>query len=216
MSRIGNAPVNIPEGVEIKISSENEVTVIGKLGELKQIVNSAIKVKYQDREIILSRSNNEKDTRSMHGLYRSLINNMVQGVSQGFVIEQELVGVGYRAKAQGQKLELSLGFSHPIVFELPKEVKLTATTEKGKNPLIKLESFDKQLIGQVAAKIRSFRKPEPYKGKGVLFKGEVIRRKAGKTAAKIIYKMSNLKSNRRHRIKRESEKTFLEPLLSLD
>ena len=184
MSRIGNAPVNVPEGVEIKISSENEVTVIGKLGELKQIVNPAIKVTYQDREIILSRSNNEKDIRSMHGLYRSLINNMVQGVSQGFVIEQELVGVGYRAKAQGQKLELSLGFSHPIVFELPKEVKLTATTEKGKNPLIKLESFDKQLIGQVAAKIRSFRKPEPYKGKGVLFKGEVIRRKAGKTAAK--------------------------------
>ena len=184
MSRIGNAPVNIPEGVEIKISSENEVSVIGKLGELKQIVNPAIKVTYQYREIILSRSNNEKDIRSMHGLYRSLINNMVQGVSQGFVIEQELVGVGYRAKAQGQKLELSLGFSHPIVFELPKEVKLTATTEKGKNPLIKLESFDKQLIGQVAAKIRSFRKPEPYKGKGVLFKGEVIRRKAGKTAAK--------------------------------
>jgi large subunit ribosomal protein L6 len=120
----------------------------------------------------------------MHGLYRALINNMVIGVSKGYVIEQELVGVGYRAKSQGQKLELSLGFSHPIIFQLPEQVKVTATTEKGKNPTIKLESFDKQLIGQVAAKIRSFRKPEPYKGKGVLFKGEVIRRKAGKTAAK--------------------------------
>jgi large subunit ribosomal protein L6 len=160
------------------------VTVKGKLGELKQTVNSAIKITHNEGEITLSRSSDDKDIRSLHGLYRSLINNMIEGVSKGFVIEQELVGVGYRAKAQGQKLELSLGFSHPIVFELPQEVKLTATTEKGKNPQIKLESFDKQLIGQVAAKIRSFRKPEPYKGKGVIFKGEVIRRKAGKTAAK--------------------------------
>ena len=138
----------------------------------------------EDNTITLSRPNDEKETRSLHGLYRSLLFNMIFGVSEGFVVEQELVGVGYRAKAQGQNLELSLGYSHPIIFQLPKEVKLTATTEKGKNPLIKLESFDKQLIGQVAAKIRSFRKPEPYKGKGVLFKGEVIRRKAGKTAAK--------------------------------
>ena len=184
MSRIGNAPIIIPEGVEINISTENMVSVKGKLGELKEHVNSSIKVEHNDGIVSLSRSSDDKEIRSMHGLYRSLINNMVVGVSQGFVIEQELVGVGYRAKAQGQKLELSLGFSHPIVFEIPQEVKITATTEKGKNPLLKLESFDKQLIGQVAAKIRSFRKPEPYKGKGVLFKGEVIRRKAGKTAAK--------------------------------
>ena len=184
MSRIGNAPITVPEGVEINISAENMVIVKGKLGELKENFNASIKVEYKDGIVSLSRTSDDKEIRSMHGLYRALINNMVVGVSQGYVIEQELVGVGYRAKAQGQRLELSLGFSHPIVFEIPQEVKLTATTEKGKNPLLKLESFDKQLIGQVAAKIRSFRKPEPYKGKGVLFKGEVIRRKAGKTAAK--------------------------------
>jgi large subunit ribosomal protein L6 len=184
MSRIGNAPITIPEGVEINVSKENIVTVKGKLGELSETINSSITVKIDDRELSLSRPNDEKELRSMHGLYRSLINNMVVGVTNGYVIEQELVGVGYRAKSQGQKLELSLGFSHPIIFQLPEQVKVTAATEKGKNPTIKLESFDKQLIGQVAAKIRSFRKPEPYKGKGILFKGEVIRRKAGKTAAK--------------------------------
>ncbi len=184
MSRIGNAPITVPEGVEINISAENQVRVKGKLGELTQDVNPLIKIVLENNTITLSRPNDEKDTRSIHGLYRSLIFNMISGVSEGYVIEQELVGVGYRAKAQGQILELSLGYSHPIIFQLPQEVKLTATTEKGKNPLIKLESFDKQLIGQVAAKIRSFRKPEPYKGKGVIFKGEVIRRKAGKTAAK--------------------------------
>jgi large subunit ribosomal protein L6 len=184
MSRIGNAPITVPEGVEINISAENQVLVKGKLGELTQDVNPLIKIVLKDNTITLSRPNDEKDTRSIHGLYRSLLFNMIFGVSEGYVIEQELVGVGYRAKAQGQNLELSLGYSHPIIVQLPPEVKLTATTEKGKNPLIKLESFDKQLIGQVAAKIRSFRKPEPYKGKGVLFKGEVIRRKAGKTAAK--------------------------------
>ena len=184
MSRIGNAPITVPEGVEINISAENQVSVKGKLGELTQDVNPLIKIVLEDNTITLSRPNDEKGTRSIHGLYRSLIFNMIFGVSEGYVIEQELVGVGYRAKAQGQNLELSLGYSHPIIFQLPQEVKLTAITEKGKNPLIKLESFDKQLIGQVAAKIRSFRKPEPYKGKGVLFKGEVIRRKAGKTAAK--------------------------------
>ena len=184
MSRIGNAPITVPEGVEINISAENQVSVKGKLGELTQDVNPLIKIVLEDKTITLSRPNDEKGTRSIHGLYRSLIFNMIFGVSEGYVIEQELVGVGYRAKAQGQNLELSLGYSHPIIFQLPQEVKLTAITEKGKNPLIKLESFDKQLIGQVAAKIRSFRKPEPYKGKGVLFKGEVIRRKAGKTAAK--------------------------------
>jgi len=184
MSRIGNAPINIPEGVEVNISKDNVVSVKGKLGELSEKVNSSITVKIESDEIRLSRPNDSKQLRSMHGLYRSLINNMVTGVSSGYVIEQELVGVGYRAKSQGQNLELSLGFSHPIIFQLPEQVKVTAVTEKGKNPTIKLESFDKQLIGQVAAKIRSFRKPEPYKGKGILFKGEVIRRKAGKTAAK--------------------------------
>lgn len=184
MSRIGNAPITVPEGVEINISAENQVRVKGKLGELSQDVNPLIKIAFEDNTITLSRPNDEKETRSLHGLYRSLLFNMIFGVSEGYMVEQELVGVGYRAKAQGQNLELSLGYSHPIIFQLPQEVKLTATTEKGKNPLIKLESFDKQLIGQVAAKIRSFRKPEPYKGKGVLFKGEVIRRKAGKTAAK--------------------------------
>ena len=184
MSRIGNAPITVPEGVEINVSPENQVHVKGKLGELTQDVNPLIKIVVENNIITLSRPNDEKDIRSIHGLYRSLIYNMILGVSEGYSIEQELVGVGYRAKAQGQKLELSLGYSHPIIFRLPQEVKLTTTTEKGKNPLIKLESHDKQLIGQVAAKIRSFRKPEPYKGKGVLFKGEVIRRKAGKTAAK--------------------------------
>ena len=138
MSRIGNAPVVVPEGVEISISAENMVTVKGKLGELKQTVNAAIKITHNEGEITLSRSSDDKDIRSLHGLYRSLINNMIEGVSKGFVIEQELVGVGYRAKAQGQKLELSLGFSHPIVFELPQEVKLTATTEKGKKSSYKV------------------------------------------------------------------------------
>ena len=173
MSRIGNAPITVPEGVEVIISPENSVLVKGKLGELSEKINTSIKVLLKDNIITLSRPNDEKEMRSLHGLYRALINNMVLGVSEGYVIEQELVGVGYRAKAQGQ-----------IIFELPNEVKLTTITEKGKNPQIKLESFDKQLIGQVAAKIRSFRKPEPYKGKGVKFKDEVIRRKAGKTAAK--------------------------------
>ncbi len=184
MSRIGNAPITIPEGVEVNVTPENSVVVKGKLGELTQAVNKDIKVSINEGVLTVSRSNDSKEYRSMHGLYRALINNMVYGVSNGYVIEQELVGVGYRAKAQGQKLELSLGFSHPIIFELPEEIKITTVSEKGKNPLIKLESHDKQLIGMVAAKIRSFRKPEPYKGKGVLFKGEVIRRKAGKSVAK--------------------------------
>ena len=184
MSRIGNAPITLPDGVEINVSSDNIVSVKGKLGELSEKVHQDIKVDIEEGVVTLSRPNDMKENRSMHGLYRALINNMVEGVSKGYVKEQELVGVGYRAKSQGQRLELSLGFSHPIIFELPVEVKVTAVTEKGKNPTIKLESHDKQLIGQVAAKIRSFRKPEPYKGKGILFKGEVIRRKAGKTAAK--------------------------------
>lgn len=184
MSRIGNAPITVPEGVEINISDNNLVVVKGKLGELEQAVHPEIKVSLNDGEISVSRPNDNKDMRSLHGLYRALINNMVEGVTNGYVIEQELIGVGYRAKTQGQRLELSLGYSHPIIMELPSEVKVTAVSEKGKNPLLKLESCDKQLIGQVAGKIRSFRKPEPYKGKGILFKGETIRRKAGKSAAK--------------------------------
>ena len=184
MSRIGNAPITVPEGVEINVSTENLVIVKGKLGELEQAVHPEIKVSVNEGVISVSRPNDDKDMRSLHGLYRALINNMVEGVSNGYVIEQELIGVGYRAKTQGQRLELSLGFSHPIIMELPNEVKVTAVSEKGKNPLVKLESCDKQLIGQVAGKIRSFRKPEPYKGKGILFKGEIIRRKAGKSAAK--------------------------------
>ena len=184
MSRIGNAPITIPEGVEINITDNNLVVVKGKLGELEQAVHPEIKVSLNDGEISVSRPNDNKDMRSLHGLYRALINNMVEGVTNGYVIEQELIGVGYRAKTQGQRLELSLGYSHPIIMELPSEVKVTAVSEKGKNPLLKLESCDKQLIGQVAGKIRSFRKPEPYKGKGILFKGETIRRKAGKSAAK--------------------------------
>ena len=182
MSRIGNSIINIPEGVALEVK-ENIITVKGKLGELSQSFDG-VSFDISDNTITVKRDSDSKDHKSKHGLYRSLVNNMVVGVTTGYVIEQELVGVGYRAKSQGQKLELSLGFSHPIIFELPEQVKVTATTEKGKNPTIKLESLDKQLIGQVAAKIRSFRKPEPYKGKGVLFKGEVIRRKAGKTAAK--------------------------------
>ncbi|MBG16031.1 MAG: 50S ribosomal protein L6 [Crocinitomicaceae bacterium] len=184
MSRIGNAPITVPEGVEINVSTENLVVVKGKLGELEQAVHPEIKVSVNEGVISVSRPNDDKDMRSLHGLYRALINNMVEGVTNGYVIEQELIGVGYRAKTQGQRLELSLGFSHPIIMELPNEVKVTAVSEKGKNPLVKLESCDKQLIGQVAGKIRSFRKPEPYKGKGILFKGEIIRRKAGKSAAK--------------------------------
>ena len=184
MSRIGNAPVAIPSGVTIAVDNNNVVTVKGTKGELSQKVDEAISINIEGEVANVTRATEAKKHKALHGLYRTLLNNMVTGVSEGYKKELELVGVGYRAKSQGQRLELSLGFSHPIIFELPVEVKVTAVTEKGKNPTIKLESHDKQLIGQVAAKIRSFRKPEPYKGKGILFKGEVIRRKAGKTAAK--------------------------------
>lgn len=182
MSRIGKAPISIPEGVEINISEDNVVTVKGKLGELTQTIDKSISLSVNDGEVVVERSSEAKDVKAKHGLYRSLVNNMVEGVSKGFSTVQELVGVGYRASSQGQRLELALGFSHPIVFEIPVEVKLETVSEKGKNPLIKLTSHDKQLVGQVAAKIRSLRKPEPYKGKGVRFQGEEIRRKAGKTA----------------------------------
>ncbi len=183
MSRIGKNPINIPQGVTVTVSGDNAVTVKGPKGELTQQVNPAIKVVVDDQEVRLERPDDQKQHKALHGLYRSLINNMVIGVSEGYKIEQHLVGVGYKASNTGQLLELALGYSHSIFFEIPKEVKLETITERGKNPTIVLESHDKQLIGQVAAKIRSFRKPEPYKGKGVLFKGEQIRRKAGKAAA---------------------------------
>jgi len=184
MSRIGKAPISIPQGVEVTLAGDNTVTVKGKLGELSEKINEDIKVTINEGEITFERPSDNKDHRSLHGLSRALVNNMVEGVSKGYTIEQELVGVGYRANATGQVLELALGYSHPIVFELPKEIKVTTTAEKGKNPEIKLESHDKQLLGLVAAKIRSFRKPEPYKGKGIKFKGETLRRKAGKSAGK--------------------------------
>jgi len=183
MSRIGNIPVSIPDGVTVTVSKDNEVMVKGPKGELNQFVHPDIKIILEGNELKVERPSDQKHHKSIHGLYRSLINNMVVGVSEGYKIVQELVGVGYKASHSGQVLELALGYSHSIFFEIPKEVKLETIIERGKNPTIVLESHDKQLIGQVAAKIRSFRKPEPYKGKGVIFKGEVIRRKAGKAAA---------------------------------
>lgn len=181
MSRIGKQPINIPEGVQVSVS-ENVVTVKGKLGELQQEVDTAITVKIEEGVINLERATESKPHRAKHGLYRSLIANMVQGVSEGFKIVQEMVGVGYKASNNGQILELSVGYSHNIFLELPKEVKVETVTERGKNPLIILTSHDKQLVGQVAAKIRSLRKPEPYKGKGIKYQGEELRRKAGKAA----------------------------------
>jgi len=180
MSRIGNSPIAIPEGVTVEVQGNN-VIVKGKLGELHQEV-ADVKVKVEDGNISLERSTDAKEHRAKHGLYRALIANMVTGVAEGWTKELELVGVGYRASNQGQKLDMALGFSHNIVLEVPSEVKIETISEKGKNPIIKLTSHDKQLVGQVAAKIRSFRKPEPYKGKGVKFVGEQLRRKAGKTA----------------------------------
>ena len=176
MSRVGNNPITIPEGVSVEIS-ENKIIVKGKLGEIEQEF-SDVTVKMNDGTLNIERVSEAKDHKSKHGLYRALINNMVIGVSEGWTKELELVGVGYRASAQGQKLELALGFSHSVVMNLANEVKVETVSEKGSNPIIKLTSFDKQLVGQVAAKIRSFRKPEPYKGKGIRFVGEQIRRKA--------------------------------------
>jgi large subunit ribosomal protein L6 len=177
-------PIPVPSGVEIKIDNNNLVTVKGPKGQLIQQVDPDIKISLEEGEITVTRPTDQKRHRSLHGLYRALINNMVQGVSQGFVKELEVVGVGYRAANTGQLLELTLGFSHPVMFYVPEEVKVTAGQEKGKNPIIKLESPDKELLGQIAAKIRKFRKPEPYKGKGIRFVGEELRRKAGKAAAK--------------------------------
>ena len=182
MSRIGNSPITVPSGVQINIT-DGLVSVKGPKGELEQKVNSVISVKMEDENIICSRTSDDKEVKSKHGLYRSLINNMVIGVSQGYKKELELVGVGYRATVNGQRIELSLGKSHSTVLGLPVEIKVSALTERGKNPIITLESCDKQLLGQVCAKIRSMRKPEPYKVKGIRFVGEHIRRKAGKSAA---------------------------------
>ncbi|WP_299215956.1 50S ribosomal protein L6 [uncultured Aquimarina sp.] len=180
MSRIGKNPVTIPSGVTVEVTG-NVVTVKGKLGELSQEID-AIKVKVEEDKVVLERPSEAKDHKAKHGLYRALINNMVKGVSEGYTKELELVGVGYRASNQGQKLDLALGFSHNIVLDVAPEVKIETISEKGKNPIVKLTSHDKQLVGQVAAKIRGFRKPEPYKGKGVKFVGEQLRRKAGKSA----------------------------------
>jgi large subunit ribosomal protein L6 len=184
MSRIGKAPIGLPKGVEITISDKNLVTVKGPKGTLSQAVDPAIRIKQEGGEVILERPTDAKPHRAMHGLYRALLANMVKGVSEGFVVEQELVGVGYRATAKGQQLQLALGFSHGITLVLPSEIKVSAEQQKGKNPIIRMESADKQLLGQVAAKLRSLRKPEPYKGKGVRFVNEQIRRKAGKAAGK--------------------------------
>ena len=180
MSRIGKNPVEIPSGVTLEVN-EGVITVKGKLGQLTQEF-SDVTVKVEDGQVLVERSSDHKDHRAKHGLYRSLISNMINGVSNGFTKELELVGVGYRASNEGQKLDLALGFSHNIVLEIAPEVKLETVSEKGKNPIVKLTSHDKQLLGQVAAKIRGFRRPEPYKGKGVKFVGEVLRRKAGKSA----------------------------------
>lgn len=180
MSRIGKSPIAIPAGVTVEVK-DAVITVKGKLGELSQDF-SDVSVKVEEGQVIVERATDHKNDRSKHGLYRALINNMIVGVSEGFTKELELVGVGYRAANQGQKLDVALGFSHNIVLEVVPEVKVETVSEKGKNPIIKLTSHDKQLLGQVAAKIRGFRKPEPYKGKGVKFVGEELRRKAGKSA----------------------------------
>lgn len=183
MSRIGKKPIEIPAGVQITVTPENVVIVKGKLGELNQAVDPNIIVRIQDNTLLVERSTDELDHMSKHGLYRSLLSNMVTGVSEGFKTVQEFVGVGYKVSVQDQVIEMALGFSHNLFLELPNEVKAEAVTERGKNPTLTLTSHDKQLLGQVAAKIRSFRKPEPYKGKGIKFTGEILRKKAGKSAA---------------------------------
>jgi large subunit ribosomal protein L6 len=184
MSRIGKKPITVPNGVTVTVSPANEITVKGPKGELKETLDRDIKVEVVDNEIQVTRPTDQIRHRALHGLYRSLVSNMVVGVTTGFKKDLELVGVGYRAAVTGQQIDLALGFSHNIIFDLPKEIKASATAEKGKNPMISLESIDKQLLGQVAAKIRSLRKPEPYKGKGVRYSNEIVRRKAGKAAGK--------------------------------
>lgn len=183
MSRIGKLPIELPEKVTVTVQPDNTVVVKGPLGELSQKVDVDIAVKVEENTLTVSRPTDQRRHRSLHGLYRALLNNMVTGVSKGFTIQQELVGVGYRAEAKGQILEMSLGYSHDIMLALPKEIKVTTVTEKRANPIITLQSIDRQLLGQVAAKIRSLRPPEPYKGKGIKFVGEILRRKAGKSAS---------------------------------
>lgn len=184
MSRIGKKVISVPNGVTVTVTPANEVIVKGPKGELKETLDRDIKVEVANNEINISRPTDQIRHRALHGLYRSLVANMVTGVTEGFKKELELVGVGYRAAVAGQQIDMALGFSHNIIFELPKEIKASAISEKGQNPRIILESIDKQLLGQVAAKIRSLRKPEPYKGKGVRYSDEVVRRKAGKSAGK--------------------------------
>jgi large subunit ribosomal protein L6 len=184
MSRIGKAPVTIPSGVTVTVNAENVVTVKGPKGELKETVNRDVTVTVKDGEVTFARPTDQIRHRAMHGLYRSLVNNMVKGVTDGYTKNLELVGVGFKAANTGNVLDLALGYSHNIIFEIPKELKVATLTEKGQNPKIMLEGIDKQLIGQVAAKLRSLRKPEPYKGKGVKYSGEILRRKAGKAAGK--------------------------------
>ncbi|HAS36301.1 MAG TPA: 50S ribosomal protein L6 [Flavobacteriales bacterium] len=181
MSRIGKEPIVVPEGIELTVEGK-EVRVKGKLGELKETIKGNVEIKLEDGVLTVTRGSDHKDDRAMHGLYRSLVNNMIVGVSEGYKKDMELVGVGFRATSTGQQLDLSLGYSHNIIFQLPEEITVVTTSERGQNPTISLTSYDKQLLGQVAAKIRSMRKPEPYKGKGVRFVGEEIRRKAGKSA----------------------------------
>ena len=182
MSRIGKLPLSLPAKVEVSVASDNTVTVKGPKGTLSQKIDPDIKVKIEDGTLTVERPTEQKRHKALHGLYRALINNLVVGVSQGYTKEMEVIGVGYRVESQGNLLTLTIGYSHPVVFYVPSEIKLTTAMEKGSPPLIRLEGIDKELLGQVCAKIRSFRKPEPYKGKGIMFKGEQVRRKAGKTA----------------------------------
>lgn len=184
MSRIGRSPIKLASGVTVSVSATNEVTVKGPKGELKKAIDRDIKVEVKDGELLVTRPTDQIRHRALHGLYRALIANMVTGVTEGFKKQLELVGVGYKAAHTGQLIDLALGYSHNIIFEIPKELKVNTVTEKGKNPLIQLEGIDNQLLGQVAAKIRSLRKPEPYKGKGVRYSDEVVRKKAGKSAGK--------------------------------
>ena len=184
MSRIGKMPIHLPKGVEVKVSDENVLTVKGPLGELNQKINPAIEMKVEDGVLHFNRPNDEKETKAMHGLYRALAANMVKGVSEGFKTVQEVIGVGYKVQANGNVMEMDLGYSHKIFFELAPEIKVETVTEKGKNPVITMTCCAKQILGQAAAKIRSLRKPEPYKGKGIRFQGEEIRKKAGRAAAK--------------------------------
>jgi large subunit ribosomal protein L6 len=184
MSRIGKKPVVIPNGITVTVGTDNTITVKGPKGELKQAIDRDIKVEVKDSKIEISRPTDQIRHRALHGLYRSLLSNMVKGVSEGYKRQLELIGVGFKASNQGNLLDLALGYSHNIIFEIPKELKLATAQEKGENPKIMLEGSDKQLIGQVAAKIRGLRKPEPYKGKGVRYTGEIVRKKAGKAAGK--------------------------------